>query len=100
MLAAVVASSIATIVMTTLATPAAAQSAREKAITSCLIGQASEALLKIRKDGASIDADEATDRATRIASSKCPKGQISEAGGDYVYHSVRALARQIFPEAE
>jgi hypothetical protein len=74
---------------------ASAQSPKEKAITACMIGQASDALLNIKKSNPDMDAERATDRASMIASKKCP-GRISEAGGDYVYFSVRALARRIF----
>jgi hypothetical protein len=84
-----------------LASPGAA-APREDAYIACVIGQSAVALKNLAISGrtSDLDADTATDRAMTQAGRRCKTGgiDIGEGGGDYVYHSVRAIARQMFPE--
>ena len=73
-------------------------SLRENALIACLVGEASLSLLK--KQGKYNSATLATEAAQAYADARCKSGALSEGGGDYVYHSIRAIAKWLYADDE
>jgi hypothetical protein len=76
---------------------AAPSQQRDDALVACLIGNAAVSLHK--QIGIKVDAKAATDAAVTYANRRC-KGQLPPGGDDYVYHSIRSLAKTWFDEPD
>jgi hypothetical protein len=90
-------------VIACMATSASARNNDAK-IVPCLIGQATTSLLlqqqQLVNTENKIDARIAANVAYKYASKHCPRGRISEGADDYVYHSIRGKAVEMFGEGE
>ena len=65
-------------------------------LVACLIGNAGVFLHK--QIGTKVNPKAATDAAVTYADKQCKGGRLSAGGGDYVYHSISAMAKEWFKE--
>jgi hypothetical protein len=78
-----------------VATSASARN--EDALVACLVGQATTSLQLQYRD--KVDAQTATTNAWKYAGKRCKGGHLSEGASDYVHHSIKAKAIEIFGDA-